>query len=375
MAIQDSYLFPTLEAGSSRVFNVCYRTSVLLRSLEQGRDETQLNFLFKTRDLNNVVLLKEVRPSRRTSRYEHADSIGTKLYFPYNGERIYDGGKSVFLDDPQLERILQDHVGLDPHNRSEEASRDLSVIRMLDQIPSLDPFLVKDKLQIEGVEADEVYFEISAREWRAIQAHVSQKLKPIIAFAYRDSEALAGGRTTALLKKLWNTRDIDALMPIVKAFGLPGECASGIFTAWKGIMFYDYEYNRCLPCWKENLEWMQHHAAPTDFVDQRRRAELQELMEAVRAQYKDAWQRLKGIISAYHHSYDALFVRREDPGPFIDFMRHAVKTYWTIGAKMSAINHSVAVWDALTAGRFKRRLKYEQLYKLFELQREIFERS
>ncbi len=257
MAIRDSYLFPTLEAGSSRVFNVGSRTALLKQSLAGDTGTAKTDFLFLTRELNNVILVKEPRPSRKISLYHFDHSIGTKLYFPYNGSRIYDGGKSVFIDDPEIRRILKHHAGLDVETNNEDAERDLTLIGLLEELPSLDPFLVKDKLEIEGIGANEIYFEISASEWKAIQAHVSEKLKPIVAFAFPGSKDQEKGRAQFLLKKLWNTKDIEALMPIMDAFNLPREEASKIFSAWKGIMYYDFEYNRSLSKWRQNIEWMQ----------------------------------------------------------------------------------------------------------------------
>ena len=372
MTIRDSYLFPTLEAGSSRVFNVSSCTTQLSQSMANGADAAEAGFLFHTRDLNNVILVKEARPSRKSSRYHYDQSIGTKLYFPYNCGRIYDGGKSAFFDDPQIRRILKHHAGLELDETSEATDRDLKLINFLEELPSLDPFLVKDKLDIEGISANEIYFEISDSEWKEIQTHVSQKLKPIVAFAFPDSKDQEKERTKFLLKKLWNTKDIDALMPIIEAFNLPRDEASKIFSAWKGIMYYEFEYNRCLPKWRKNIEWMQHDAVPTDFVDRERRELLQALMDSVRGQYKVFWRDLQEIFSSYEAAYDKLFVHRQAPGPFIEFMRDAVTTYWTLGSRMSAITHNAVVWDILTSGKYKRRIDYDQLYNLFEMQREIF---
>ena len=87
------------------------------------------------------------------------------------------------------------------------------------------------------------------------------------------------------------------------------------------------------------------------------------------------WDELREVFSSYESAYNTLFVERKDPAPFIKFMREAVRAYWILGAKMSAINHSVAVWDTLTGQNFKRRVKYEQLFELLDLQRDIFDNS
>ena len=373
MGIQERYLYPMFEAGSSRVFNICARTALIDQVQRESGAEEPPKYLFNTRDMNSAVMVKEARTDRGALGYGILRPVGTKIYMPYNPERIYEGGKSAFFDDPRIESILRDHAGIDMRSSDEKMKADLAVVRLLDDIPSLDPFLVKDKLRIEGIEVNEFYFEISEVEWKSIRAHVSQKLKPIIDFAFGDSEDLQGDRVTTLINKLWDTKDTQALMPIVKAFSLPESEASGIFAAWKGVMYYDYEYSRCQANWMSYNQWLETDSSPLDFVEAERKELLADIMGSVIGQFEASWGELKEVFSAYEEAYAHLFVERKDAAPFIDFMRDAVRAYWILGTKMSAINHCVSVWDALTAHSFRRRLKFEQLFNLLDLQREIFE--
>lgn len=375
MGIQERYLFPIFEGSSSRVFNICARTAQLNQSLRDSGDDKPPKYLFNTRELNRSILLKEARTDRSALRYTFHKPVGTKIYLPYNPERIYDGGKSAFFDDPRIEQILRDHAGIDMKSTSDKIKDDLSIIHLLDEIPSLDPFLVKDKLRIEGINANEFYFQISESEWQAIRTHVSEKLKPIIDFAFRDSEELQRGRTLTFVNKLWDTKDIQALAPIIEAFNLPTDEASGIFAAWKGIMYYDYEYSRCQANWMSYNQWLENESSPLDFVDSERKELLIDLMNVVSEQFESAWAQLKDVFSSYEAAYATLFIERKDPAPFVEFMRKAVRSYWILGTKMSAINHSVSVWETLTAHSFRRRLKFEPLFSLLDLQREIFEHT
>ena len=375
MGIQDRTIIPSFDAGSSRVFNICLRSAQLVQAMREEGDESKPDFLFNTQELNQSVLVKEVRTDRKGVRYRFANAVGTKLYIPYNPEKLYEGGKSAFLDDPAIERILRDHAGIDISSPNAAVKADLNIIRLLDEIPSLDPFLVKDKLRVEGVKANEFYFEISEAEWSAIQNHVSLKLKPIIDFAFQDSEELQRGRTMTFVNKLWDTKDISALTPIIEAFNLPLSEASGIFAAWKGIMYYDYEYSRCQPSWRAFAEWLEHDAVPLDFVDLERKQHLIELIVGVHTRFEAASAELREIFSSYESAYNTLFVERKDAGPFIDFMSKAVRAYWILGTKLSAINHCVTVWETLTAHSFKRRIKYDELMELLDLQRGIFDHS
>jgi hypothetical protein len=375
MGIQDRYLYPIFDAGSSRVFNICAQTTRLTQQLRESGSAEPPAYLFNTRELNRSILVKEARTERNAANRAFRKPVGTKIYLPYNPERIYDGGKSAFFDDPRIEQILLDHTGIDINSANDKIKADLGLIRLLDEIPSLDPFLVKDKLRIEGIKANEAYFDISETEWLAIQTFVSDKLKPIVDFAFKDSDDVQRGRTLTFVNKLWDTKDIQALMPIVKAFNLPADEASGIFAAWKGIMYYDYEYARYQSQWHAYNEWLENGTVPLDFVDPERKELLLDLQSHVIENFESSWNELKTVFAAYEEAYKDLFVDRKDPGPFIAFMRDAVRSYWILGTRMSAINHCISVWDTLTAHSFKRRLKFDQLFSLLDLQREISQQA
>ena len=164
-------------------------------------------------------------------------------------------------------------------------------------------------------------------------------------------------------------------MPIVDAFDLPVDEASGIFSAWKGIMFYDYEYDKSIEDWKKCIDWLLNGTSPTDIVDDERHSYLLTLVKKVRHQYREAWKELKAILENYKRSYELLFVQRQSPEPFVNFMRNAVKSYWVLGSRMSAIHHSVSVWEILTSDWPARRLKHDQLFNLLEIQKGIFDSS
>lgn len=389
--MQDSYLFPTLEAGASRVFNIGWHSTALVRSAQadgQARPNAKAagdllewtdadglaeQLCFRTSSLNRVVVVKEARPMPGANPFAVDRPVGTKLYFPFNTANIYEGGRSIFVDDPRLEAVLADHVGLQDVDSDTDAARDLRLIYALDDIPSLDPFLLKDKMQIEKIAVDDSYFMIPDDEWTAIREDIREKLKPIIDSVFPNSKGAEDNRTSILINKLWNTKDVRSLMPIVKAFGLPQEDASSIFAAWKGIMYYDVEYNKNKANWDECLKWLTSSTKPIDYVEQHQAAVLTGLRNDVVSRYMGVLADLEMIFGQYYDAYDQLFVQRNSPKAFVDYMRNGIKTYWKLGSRMSAINHSVAVWEMLTADAFERLLRFEPLFTLLDIQRGILE--
>ena len=54
-------------------------------------------------------------------------------------------------------------------------------------MPSLDPFLLKDAFQREGIAINESYFQISAETWAEIEAFMLQQFEPLVKAAFPDA--------------------------------------------------------------------------------------------------------------------------------------------------------------------------------------------
>lgn len=83
-----------LDTGSPRVFNC----NELTRRVLAKNPEAKL--CFQTKALNALVLIKDAVPE--ADRRSGAQSVGTKLYFPFNEQNIYEGGRTIFYHEKAL---------------------------------------------------------------------------------------------------------------------------------------------------------------------------------------------------------------------------------------------------------------------------------
>lgn len=60
----------------------------------------------------------------------------------------------------------------------------MRIISILNRVPSLDPFLMKDVFVREGITVDEAYFEVSDETWAEIESFMLQKFEPLILAAF-----------------------------------------------------------------------------------------------------------------------------------------------------------------------------------------------
>ena len=214
------------------MFN-CLKISDQIRKAAAA-EETDPSLLFKFRDLNDVIFIKEATETEVAAAPGQVTyKVNTKLYFPYDANNIYAGGQSIFFNEETFLTTLREHIGWDASLNPDDYASDLKILEVLNSMPTLDPFLVRDKMEKEGVGCDERYFASQPEEWAEIQVHIRSKLEPMILLALQGQK---GGRDQVkkFVDKIWHADDLSDLVPLIKAFRLPVDKTGEIFYAWKG---------------------------------------------------------------------------------------------------------------------------------------------
>jgi len=360
----NKYLKPMLDVGSSRVFNCNQLTRRVL-----AKDPNARQF-FRNARLNNMVLIKDVIPEHE--RGGSMTPIGTKLYFPFNDEDIYEGGQTTFLHEPRLPDTLSDHFGLRTPQAQDALTTDLRIVRILDRLPSLDPFLMKDVFMRDGIEVNEAYFDISPEQWKEIELFILQRFEPLAKAAFPDAMA-SDDKTRQLIEKIWEAKDLTALGPLIQAFRLPQDKALDIFASWKGINFYSYQYDRARPRLIELAKWLNAIEVPAGTLPPDERKNLLASKDALKEQLRRDWQTVEGILRKYQEGYDKMFQAGGGSADFLGFLRNCSKAYWDLGNCLGKANHAVYVWDLMTARLPNRKPSWANLPPLLRLFEEILQ--
>jgi len=352
----------TLSAGSSRVFD-CGRLH--LNAIKSGATPDQ--YMFLKPQLNNIIFIKE--PFNDERMVEDAGrAVGTKLYFPYNERDSYEGGKSIFVNDWNIRSALQFHVGIPEGDSSDEIIRDFDLLQCLEELPSLDPFLLKDRLHAFGLNVHDDYLEISEAEFSEIRNFVMDRFRPMVELAFEDAgqaDKLVHLRTLVL--KIWEGKDMDSLSPLLQALQLSAEDAPEIFYAWKGVIYYDYLHAKQRDQWKQYAAFLRDDTVPTDSIQKDQREDLDAVLGIVRSLFKQRWKRIEKILSDYSSAYDALFKERKSPGPFISFLKESSNHFFSLGDCISCIDHAIEVKNSFNQSKHIKRMRYDKLYSLLGL--------
>jgi hypothetical protein len=381
----------TLSSGASRILNV----AAITRQLEDQARDTGLpppeRLLFGHRGLNRAVFIKRPKefappPSSplvasaeiidngqlRTialdtrKRIEKGD-IATVVYVPYDADDIAGGGASFELGGRGRIQALFDATGFDARSDSDGVRRDLRLLDLIEDLPSLDPFLLKDRVALEGMAVPEAYFTISHEEFEEIKRYILTKFRPITERVVDPASPNAAEVSEHFILKLWEADDLDYLRPITEAFRVDPARAGEIYYAWKGVTYYEYQYKRGQKTLLGFADWLHGKAVPSTYVKPAVRQELADSARDVATAFARHLRNSSEILRVYNQGYEDLFVRGGDARPFIEFLRDSSTLFWDIAASISALNHGVAVWRQRTRNAEDGRLTAEELKPLLEI--------
>ncbi|MEI7609125.1 MAG: hypothetical protein WCJ64_17235, partial [Rhodospirillaceae bacterium] len=168
--------------------------------------------LFKSSILNDAVVFKfpnfQEEISEATKKAfggpgaaMDSNPVETGIYLPYSTDDPADGGCAIYLRQKNYQQILLDTIGASPvpipgeapaaggePELSESVLHDLKLLKLLDSIPTLDPFLLKECLEANGFEYDSAILRLDPAEEREIRRLISDKISPIIEKAFQAGE-------------------------------------------------------------------------------------------------------------------------------------------------------------------------------------------
>jgi hypothetical protein len=349
-----------LDAGSSRVFNCNDRARKLA---EEG---VSAPYFFKLPKMHGVVLIKEALLKGGVGKSGER-VVGTKVYLPYNQADVYEGGRSVFIHDGRLLEILNELLGLKGMTLADpDLHNDMRILGILDGLPSLDWFLMRDALELEGIAANENYFEVSGPERNAIQRFIRRKFEPLVRAACEGGSGVSD-KVTQLTDKIWEAKDRAALEPLIRAFRFPTDDAMSIFASWKGIIFYIFEYYRA----KERREkfglWLRDGSTPRNFVSKSDLDHISQLRRGTLGRLREQWNSVESIAREYESLYARFLSDPNGIGDFLGFLRRSREIYWRMGDSLSKISHAIHCWDATSSNFEERRMPADRLVYLLDV--------
>ncbi len=338
-------------------------SAVTFRVLDTSLGLAHADRMFQSDDLNHTIIFKV--PSLRISANEPAQSpancnpapqpadeskprrkaVLTALFVPRMREEPEAGGYAIFLDGPRYDTLMQEHCGIDV-NDAHIHGRDLELLRIMSEIPSLDPFLLKMHLQNNEMTINSRYLDVIAEEEAEVRGYIEQKVRPIVRRAYGESDADSfDSRTQSFIDSIWEPQSADASQ-FISAFRIPAEGIQPTLEAWKGIAYYQYQTEKTKNDIAQLIKWLQSDGSVPVDIHKLIDAEAETLMmfrSKTAKQLRETYREIHGVFANYNDAYTAL-IQDGNPNSFRNFLQSALSQYWLLGACNTALSMAVDVW-------------------------------
>ena len=319
-------------ASTSRVLNL-----LAIANSHGAAEDWAEQPLFSNRVLNASILLKHRLRADETYLFDDYTTCATKIIIPFERSDLALGGQSFFVGQRGWLDLLREACA-----DSRSLDHDVGVLRLMDRLPSLDPFLLREHLRRHGHNVAACYFAISPADLEAMHGYVSLQVEELIRLAYSNAETGSAAHTARLVRALLSTEIDERLEPLRATLKLEGEdFREGVFS-WKGFLYYKWMLSSLQPQLRVvsveigTLTVSGHRDAETKlYLDSARRR----LRGAIGSQQRQ----IDRTLDVYVRAFSGL-TRKGQPLAFRNFLLDAPRLFLSLGEKVGAVSHIASFW-------------------------------
>jgi hypothetical protein len=322
-------------ASTSRVLNLA-----AIASQNFGDVEYDSSPFFKATALNGAVIIKHRLRQDEQYNFDASKRISTKLIIPFERTDLSLGGRSLFVGQRGWLEMLTQLRG----DQDDEA-RDMALLEALDELPSLDPFLLREHLKRRDFRIANCYFAISTADTDRMQRFVSSEISKLVDLAYggAGSGAATGNNNISKLVTLLLSGEVDhRLEPLRLTLGLEGDnFREGIFS-WKGFLYYK---------WVLTSLWPELRAVISELTevkivgprDNELLREVKDMGQRVNSRIMGQVKKVRDTLQVYDDAFGEL-TQAGNPMAFRDFLLKSPEMFITLGERTGMVSHIASFW-------------------------------
>jgi hypothetical protein len=343
-------------ASTSRVLN--------LSSIARGREDDtshKTKPLFVSPAFNRAIILRHRVRGDETYLFSNRRTVATKIIIPFDETDLKLGGRSFFVDQRGYMDAVRDYGN---YKGEDGIDRDLEVLRLLDSVPSLDPFLLREHLRMNQFDVADAYFEISQADRRRMYEFVSKNIQGLIALATGHTANPHAASTSKLISALLSTDVDEKLEPLRLTLGMDGmDFREGVFS-WRGFLYYKWAMTDFWPQIGTVMRAL-HAVQPINVQFSETGVYIQGAKKRIVESVKTAGADVNRSLGEYDAAYDQL-VANNNPKVFREFLLTAPRMFLEMGEKIGAISHIVSFWRYRFPKGSQPRVDAEELAAIFQ---------
>lgn len=292
---------------------------------------------FKNRLLDRSIILKHRLRPHEYVHFQTPRPTVTKVMIPIDTNDLRAGAHSCFVGQRDFDQIIATVFGDD----LKPGSRDRRVLDLIDGLPSLDPFLLRENLRSNDIEPARAYFGISDADILRMFEFVRGEVMALVALS-SDGGQGAYAHASRLVEKLLSNAPDSGFEPLKETLKLNDkEYLDGVFS-WRGFLYYKWvlgDLTEPLRHVHDEIGAIQGRGPKTaetsDYIPQAKKR--------LQAAIDQTTVNVQAMLDIYNRAYASLTVDGKPTG-FRDFLLSAPGMFASLGEQLGAIQHIVSFW-------------------------------
>lgn len=289
--------------------------------------------MFLTPELNSCLLVKHRLRRNEYDTFRAPRQVATKVVIPIDRHDLKTGGRYVFVNQINYERIMAEVFGVSTEHP------DYVALALIDKLPSLDPFLLREQLSRAGLKPASCYFAISEADLQNMLDFVKREIGPLVQLSLGNQAAGSRSTERMAMKILSNSpgEGSDSLGRTLRLS--PDQYQEGVFC-WKGFLYYKWSLGSIM----RDIAAVSHNIStikPAGPLNSSAREYIARSRRVLRAQIMRTCMDVKNTLRIYDVAYEGL-VQNDNPTAFRDFLLEAPALFGRLGEQLGAIQHIVS---------------------------------
>ncbi len=292
--------------------------------------------LFHDPLLNRCLIIKHRLRRDEMDLFATRRQVATKILLPIDATDLRLGGRSVFVEQSRFSETMTAAFG------AKVIETDIKTLRLLDQLPSLDPFLLREQLKRHGVEPDRCYFDLTEADLKRMFASAQDEITPLVTMSMGSGVGVEV-HAARLVGKILSNAQGEEMEPLRQTLRLaPAEYAEGVFC-WKGFLYYKWSLASVMT----DIRRVASEIAtvrPMGPLDQESREYISRSREVLRRKILRTRDTVLGTLKVYDDAYAHLTTNGR-PTAFREFLLDAPMLFTRLGDQVGALQHIVSFWN------------------------------
>lgn len=293
--------------------------------------------LFKNQVLNRAMIIKHRLRRDEVDRFRRRRHVATKIVLPTDAGDLRAGGRYLFIGENGFETKMKQAFGMAADHPDQQT------MKIIDGLPGLDPFLLREQLRRNGETPAACYFNLSEADLRSMITFVGDEISPLVDLSLGPDWGLTAENPVSRLtdKILSNSagQDLSALGQTLRL--KPEEYEEGIFC-WKGFLYYKWVLRGVIGdvgTVMEAVKSVRPHGRPTNqqYVTLARGREL------VQRRILTTCDATAEMLRIYDDAFRGL-TEQGRPTGFRDFLLDAPHLFAKLGERLGSLQHIVSFW-------------------------------